>query len=159
MGIEDNYNGATAAMTFFDAYMKTVADDIGMDRAVSLLTKMCETLGEMQGQMMKTQTGPEEIDAIAAWNLVKSIPEGIGISSEIVVESPQEIVFKMGKCPVYAAGQMLGLDSDTIETLCRNGSTRLMHNATRQLNSNLSYELRKFRSGLNDFCEEAIVQK
>jgi L-2-amino-thiazoline-4-carboxylic acid hydrolase len=158
MGIEDTYNGATAAMTFFNAYIKTVADEIGMDRAVNLFTKMCETTGAMQGKMMKEQAGTEEIDAKAAWSLVKTVPEGIGISSEVIEESPQEVVVKLSKCPVYTAGQMIGLDAETIETMCRNGSAKLMHTATKELNPNLSYQLRKFRSGPDDFCEEAIVQ-
>lgn len=155
MGHEDTYNGATAAMTFFNAYIKTVADEIGMDQAVNLFNKMCVTIGAMQGKMMKEQAGTEEIDAKTAWSLVKTIPEGIGISSEVIEESSQEVVVKLNKCPVYAAGQMLGLD---VETMCRNGSARLMHTATKELNPNLSYQLRKFRSGPDDFCEEAIVQ-
>ncbi len=158
MGMEDTYNGATAAMTFFNSYLKTVADEIGMKRAVELFAKMCTTTGSMQGQMMKEQAGTDEIDAKAAWSIVKAIPEGIGISSEIIAESPQEVVVKLHNCPVYTAGQMLGLDAETIETMCRKGSAQLMHNATKELNPNLSYQLRKFRSGPDDFCEEAIVQ-
>ena len=50
MGMEDVFNGAKSAMTFYDAYLKTVAEEIGMDQAVSLHTKMFETMGEMQGQ-------------------------------------------------------------------------------------------------------------
>jgi hypothetical protein len=159
MGMEDTLNGATAAMTFFNSYIKTVADEIGMERAVDLHTKMCKTTGAMQGQMMKEQAGIEEIDAKAAWSIVKAIPEGIGISSEVIEESPQEVVVKLHKCPVYTAGQMLGLDAETIETMCRNGSAQLMHAATKELNPNLSYQLRKYRSGPDDFCEEAIVQE
>ena len=75
----------------------------------------------------------------------------------MIEESLQEVVVKLSKCPVYTAAQMLGLDSETIETMCRNGSAQLMHTATKELNPNLSYQLRKFRSGPDDFCEEAIV--
>ena len=159
MGIEDTYNGAVSAMTFFNAYIQTVAEEIGMDKAVGLYTKMCENMGAMQGEMLKEKAGQEEIDAKAAWSLVKAIPEGIGISSEIISESPQEVVVKLDRCPVFSAGLMLGLDADAIETMCRNGSAKLMHTCTRQLNPNLNYQLRKFRTGPDDFCEEAIVQE
>jgi len=67
-------------------------------------------------------------------------------------------VVKSGRCPLYSAGQMLGLDNNTLETMCRNGSARLMDTITKELNPNLSYQLRKFRSGDDDFCEEAIIQ-
>jgi hypothetical protein len=53
---------------------------------------------------------------------------------------------------------MLGLDNNTIETMCRNGAARLMDTMTKELNPNLSYQLRKFRSDEDDFCEEAIIQ-
>jgi ethanolamine ammonia-lyase large subunit len=149
-------------MTFMNAYIKTVAEEIGMDRAVSLLTKMCESMGAMQGKMLKEKAGAEELDAVAAWSIVKTVPEGIGIGAEVIKESPNEIVFKTGRCPLYSAGQMLGLDNNTIETtietMCRSGAARLMDTITKELNPNLSYQLRKFRSGEDDFCEEAIIQ-
>ena len=51
MGMEDVFNGAKSALTFYDAYLKTVGEEIGMDKAVSLHTKMFETMGEMQGSI------------------------------------------------------------------------------------------------------------
>ena len=91
MAIEDTYNGATAAMTFMNAYIKTVAEEIGMDKALGLLTIMCESMGTMQGKILKEQAGADELDAKAAWSLVKSIPVGIGIGAEVIKESQQEI--------------------------------------------------------------------
>jgi hypothetical protein len=158
MGTEDTLNGATAAMTLFNAYMGTVAEEIGMDRAGSLFTKMCENMGAMQGKMMKEQTGTEEIDTKTAWSLVKNVPESLGISSEVVEESPQEVVVKLGKCPIYSSAEMLGMDAETIETMCRTGSAKLMDTVVKQLNPNLSHQLRKFRSSADDFCEEAIIK-
>jgi len=158
MGTEDTLNGATAAMTLLNAYMGTVAEEIGMDRAGSLFTKMCENMGVMQGKMMKEQAGTEEIDTKTAWSLVKNVPENIGISSEVIEESPQEVVVRLGKCPVYSGAETLGIDPKTIETMCRTGSAILMNTAVKQLNPNLSHQLRKFRSSADDFCEEAIVQ-
>ena len=158
MAIEDTYNGATAAMTFMNAYIKTVAEEVGMDKALGLLTIMCESMGTMQGKILKEQAGADELNAKAAWSLVKSVPVGIGIGAEVIKESQQEIVIKAGRCPLYSSGQMLGFDNQTMETMCRKGSARLMDTMTKELNPNLRYELRKFRSGADDFCEEAIIQ-
>ena len=158
MGMEDVFNGAKSSMTFYDAYLKTVAEEIGMDRALSLHTKMHETMGTMQGEMIKEQSGIEEIDTKTALSLAKSIPESLGISMEVVEESPKSVVFKVGKCPIYEAAQMMGMDEETIETLCRNGAIRFMDTVTKQLNPNFSYQLQRFRSGADDFCEEVIVQ-
>ena len=77
---------------------------------------------------------------------------------EVVDEDPQRISFKVSKCPIYEAAQMMGVDAKTIETLCRNGPVRFMDTMTKQLNPNFSYQLKRFRSGADDFCEEEIVQ-
>jgi len=62
-------------MMFFDAFANAVAKEIGMERTLGLMTKTCETMGAMQGKMMKEQVGTKEIDAKAAWSLVKTAPE------------------------------------------------------------------------------------
>ena len=156
--MDDVFNGAKSAMTFYDAYLKTVAEEIGKDQAISLHKMMFETMGEMQGKIIKEQAGNEEIDTKAALSLTKSAPESIGISMEVVDEDPQRISFKVSKCPIYEAAQMMGVDAKTIETLCRNGPVRFMDTMTKQLNPNFSYQLKRFRSGADDFCEEEIVQ-
>jgi len=155
--MEDTFNGALSAMMFYNGYINTVAEELGMDRALSLTTKMCETMGVMQGQMMKEQAGDKEMDPKAAWELIKTVPESLGISMEVIEESPQMIVTKVGKCPIYTAAQMLGMDGKAIENLCRSGAARFMDTVTKQLNPNLSHQLRKFRSSPDDFCEEAVV--
>jgi len=158
MGIEDTFNGAMTAFTLFHAYLNAVAEEISMERALQLQTKVCETMGAMQGQMMKEQASTEEVDIKAAVPIVKSVPESFGISMEVLEENPQSVVFKVGRCPVYEASQLLGMDAKTIEAVCRAGGAKLMAAVTRQLNPNFSYELRKFRSSADDFCEEALVQ-
>lgn len=157
MAIEDVFDGAKTGLTLFDAYLNTVAQEIGMERAIALMTKTCETMGAMQGQMLKEQSGIAEFDAKAAWPLLKTIPESFGISKAEIEESPQKVVVNVGRCPVYEAAQMLGMDAKTIEGMCRAGPGRLMDTAAKQLNPNLDYRLRKFRLGSDDFCQEEVV--
>jgi len=157
MAIEDTFNGAKNAFTLFFAYLNTVAQEIGMERALALNTKMWEAMGAARGKMMKEQSDIKEFDARAAHSLTKSVPENIGISMEVLEESPQRVVTKTGKCPLYEACQVVGLDAKTIEARCRTGSVRFMDAAVKQLNPNLNYRLRKHRSGPDDFCEEEIV--
>ncbi len=158
MAIEDTFNGAKNAMTHYLAYFNTVAQEIGMERALALITKTDEALGAKTGKMIKEQAGAEELDAKAAASLARNaIEEGYGISSEVIEESPQRVVFNLGKCPIYEAAQEVGLDAETIEALCRAGGLRLMDTTVKQLNPNLSYQLIKFRSAADNFCEEEIV--
>jgi len=153
----DAFSGAKSAYTGFFAYINAVAQEIGMERAVNIFTKMVENVGAMQGKMMKEKSGIEEFDAKTAFPLVKSVPESLGVSFEVLEESPQKVVFKVPKCSLCAAAQEMGMDAKTIENMCQASSIRLMDTIAKQLNPNLSWQLRKFRSSPDDFCLEELV--
>lgn len=86
--------------TWYLAYQNTVAQEIGIERAVALGTKMCEAMGAMQGKMAKEQAGIEEFNAKTAYPLIKNSVEGIGISPEVIEESPQKVVARAYRCPI-----------------------------------------------------------
>lgn len=151
---EEVFNAARNGFTFLEAYINTVAQEIGMERALGLLTKMCEGVGTMQGQLLKKQAGVEEADAKTGGALVRTVPESLGIAIEVIEESSEKAVWKCGRCSVYEAAQMLGMDA---KSFCRAGSSRFMDTAAKQLNPNLSMQVLKFRSSADDFCEEAVV--
>ena len=157
MAIEDVFNGAKTALMFYDAYINTVAQEIGVERATGLVTKMAENMGTMQGKMMKGQAGTKECDAKAAWSLLRTFPEGLGLGFEVLQESPQRVLVKCAKCSVYEAAQMLGMDAKTIEHMCHASSERFMDSFAKQLNPRLSFRVTKFRSPSDDFCEEETV--
>ena len=157
MTTKDTFNGAKNAYIEFFAYINTVAQEMGQERAFALKSKTSEVMGAMQGQMMKAQACPAACDVKDAALLAQEAIKELGICSETVVESPQEVVFKVAQCPLYEAAQALGLDAETIETLCRAGAIRFMDATVKQLNPNLHYQLRKFRVAADDCCEEAIV--
>jgi hypothetical protein len=66
-------------------------------------------------------------------------------------------MIKIRRCPVYEAGLSLGMDAKTIEVGCRASSIHYMDAITKQLNPNLSYQLTKFRSAADGYCEEVVV--
>jgi len=157
MAIEDAFMGSRTALMLFDAYVNTVAQEIGRKRAVALMAKMCESIGAMRGKMMKEQSGIKEFDAKTAWSLVKSLKDILGESHEVLEESSQRVLVRNGRCPFYEAAQTLAMDANTIETSCHAGPMRLMDSVVKQLNPNLNLQVRKFRSTPEDFCEEEIV--
>ena len=157
MAIEDTFNGAKNESSFFYAYFNAVAQEIGMERALALNTKMAEVMGANMGKMIKEQAGVEEFDAKTAASLARKFSEGIGGITEVIEESPQKAVIKYGRCPGYEAAQEVGLDAKTIEAECRAGALRVLDTMVKQLNPDLNYKLTKFRSSADDFCEEEIV--
>lgn len=85
--------------------------------------------------------------------------EGFG-SSDIVLDvleaSPTAIRWKVGRCPDYEGLQKAGLDNKTVECHCRCGEKR-WEGLVKQLNPNLIFKMRTFRSKPDDFSEEEIV--
>lgn len=157
MANEDAFNAARSAMMLYNAYLKTVGQDIGMDRAIGLHTKMCEEMGAKQGKILKDQAGQKQLDAKAVASLINKIPESFGMESQLIEGTPEKVVFRIGRCPVYEAGQMLGMDAKIIESLCRAGPMRMMSASAKQFNPKLSFQIRKFRSSAQDSCEEGVV--
>ena len=158
MATEDKLEGARNGLAFSYAYMNMVGQEIGMERAIALSAKVDEMMGDAQGKMMKEQLGGKDIDINAATTMaLNTIKDGFGITSEVIERSPERMVVRCSRCPVYEAAQSVGIDTGTIETLCRTGSLKFMDAMVKQLNPNLSYRLTKFRSAADDFCEEAIV--
>ncbi len=153
----DAFNAATSAFTMFNAYVQAVGQEIGQERAVSLVTKTFENMAIQQARMMKEQSGMEEFDAKTAFSLLSNVPKTIGIQMELVEDTPQKVVAKSSKCPIYEAAQAMGIDHAAIEHMCRSGPGRFMDTVAKQLNPGLSHNLRKFRSRPDDCCEEELT--
>ena len=157
VGPDNVFNAAKAGYTFLHAYINTVAQEIGRERAIGLMTKMFENVGVMRGKVIKERAGNKEFDANAAWLPIKTSKDTIGQTYEAVEESPQRVVVRNGRCPTYEAARALGMDNKTIESVCRVGPVRGMAAVVKQLNPNLNVRLEKFRSTPDDFCEEVIT--
>ena len=158
MAIEDTFNGAKSGLTFLNAYINTVAEAIGEKQAHALETTTCQALGTAQGMMIKEQIGIDKFDLKTSSQVLQNlIEEGFGIHSEVIEETPQKIKINVGRCPVYESMQALGMDGKAIEASCRGGSLGFMDAVAKQLNPDLGYELVKFRSSADDYCEEAVV--
>ena len=158
MATTDTLRGATNAFTFVFAYINTVGQEIGMEKAIALDAEMCAMMGAAQGQAIKAQAGLGEIDlATAAALSDASIEEGLGIVSEVIEKNAQRIVSRVDRCPLYEAAQMLGMDNATIEAMCRAGALRYMDTMVKQWNPNLSYRLKEFRSSADGHCIEEVV--
>jgi hypothetical protein len=160
MASADIFSGAKNAFTFHYAYLNTVAQEIGMERAIALDARVSEMMGAAQGQAIKAQAGLDEIDLEKAAALANaSIEEGFGISSELrqTEESADRIVFRCGRCPVYEAAEAAGMDHETIEAMCRASAIHYMDTMVKQWNPNLSYRQREFRSSADGRCVEELV--
>jgi hypothetical protein len=158
MATTDTLHGATNAFTFYFAYLNGVAQEIGMEQAITLDAQVSEMMGAAQGQAIRDQAGLDDIDLATGAALANAaIEEGLGISSEALEKSAYRIVSRVGRCPIYEAAQAVGMDNESIEAVCRAGALRYMDTMVKQWNPNLSYRLREFRSSADGHCIEEVV--
>ncbi|MEE9379242.1 MAG: hypothetical protein V3V33_14555 [Candidatus Lokiarchaeia archaeon] len=147
------------AFLFFNGFYNSVVNEVGEEKALNLLEDMGKAMGIMQGKMLKSQLRRDKIKEVTpsiAGPLTSGVIAGLGIETETIEESPEKISFKINKCPVYEATKLMGLDP---ETMCRHSAMPFMNTIVKQLDPNLGYELEKYRSGPDDFCQESIVLK
>lgn len=157
MASADTFSGAKNAFTYMFAYVNTVGEDIGMERALNLDTKMCMAMGTAQGMAMKEQAGMEPSSPQVVASLTERfLEDGLGITSQTLEEDAQKRLFKVGRCPLYEAAEALGMDNASIESLCRSGAIQFMDSLVKQLNPALSYQLREFRSSAEESCIEGM---
>jgi len=157
MSLEDTFNGAKNAFILLDGFIGTVVKEIGEEKAYDMVETTCQNIGAIQGKMSKSQARREKMKEMNPRNasiLAADAIKGFGIQAQILKESDEKVSIKVGKCPVYEAAKMMGLDP---EPLCRRSAIPFMNSLVKQLNPDFHYELEKFRTGQDDFCEESIA--
>lgn len=159
MSLIDSFNGAKIAYTDYFSYINTVIKDLGMEHTCALLTISDEARGTNAGKDIKEHSGGKEFDAIETAKTILSMANEIGAVDDVLEQSPNKVVTvtRFGNCPLYEAAKAAGFDDTTIEQLCHAGSLRFFDTMVKQLNPDLSYQLRKFRSVEDGGCVEEIV--
>ena len=157
METNETFKGAKAAFTFHHLYLTMVAKELGLAKAIDLESQMCENTGKLQGKYIKINSGIRAFDPKTAYSLLKAVPEGYGMATEIMEEGANKVKFKCHHCALYEGASEAGLDERARQRICRNGSIRYMNSMVKQLNPRLSYRLAKYRIAADDFCVEEIV--
>lgn len=157
---EDIFSGARNAFIGYFALFNAISNELGKERAAILLSEANKASATEMAQRYKEQMGDNELDIQTAATMARNaIDESYGISSEVTEDNPERIVFRIGKCSVFEAGQAAGMSPETIEAQCRAGAVTYMNTLVNQLNPNLGYELVKCRTTSDGYCEEAIIRK
>jgi hypothetical protein len=158
MSYEDKLKAATNVFTLHYAYINGVAREIGIDKAEAIDTDTCRMMGSARGKIIKEKANLDQFTTEAAAQAArKSIEEDFGIISKPVEESPNRVVVKCERCPVYDGASAVGMDPDWIEAQCRKAPIGYMDALVKELNPKLSYRLRKHRTSAEGTCEEEIV--
>lgn len=154
MSQDEVFISAKALSEIWCKYVEAISKEIGRERALDILTRVCEDLALHQAQVIREQT-EMQFNAKTAYTVFRDIAErALGVSPEILEESPEKVRGRVDKCPVYEACQLWGID---VESICRAGLPRFMDATLKHLNPRLSYRCFEYRSDVNDHCEHAIL--
>ena len=158
MAVADTFRGAKSGLAFLFAYQNTVAQEVGMERALVLNRKMVEALGRAQGKDLKERVDIQEIPPKLAGSLAgEFLEQALGIRAQPVEGSVEKAVIEVGRCPIYEAAEVLGMENAEIEALCRAGSIPYMDALIKQFNPYLDYDLGRFRASADGSCIEMIM--
>lgn len=155
---EKVYDSLKSSFTILAAYVNSVAREIGMKRALRILSKTFENMALFDGMELRNQSDVEYFDAKTAMPILNSLPERLGLKVEVVESNPIEAIMRIKDCPFYQAAKIVGLDP---QLFCENGLHKYFETVVQQLNPELHFEIDHFKDihDKEDICEEAIVLK
>ena len=117
MSSKEVFTAAVGWMKMYGDFLREVVAEIGLPRTIELHTKHGETFGAMFVDGLKKMGGftPE-----AMGKLIDQAYLPMGLINLESKATPDTLVVKNGKCPVYEGFKMAGLDDETIDKLCTN---------------------------------------
>jgi hypothetical protein len=154
---EETYNASKYVFTRFGRYFKDTSEIIGIERAIDIFTQYGKRDGEVSAQMLEDEWKDKELDLTVIGTMWKDYYEGIGYENKIEV-APTSIMFKMDKCPFYAGFVEAGVKHEDIEKMCRLNN-KGYGSKLKLFDSNAGSRIVKFRSDIDDYCEEEITLK
>ncbi len=145
------FNAAKNMASMYGAFFKTVAQEIGMDRAIALQRKVGETFGPEMAEMLK------EPDLNKLASQINEMNTRSGTIAEINVE-PTKIVTKVLKCPFYEGLKAAGIGHEEIRACCQYMSEGT-YDSLRNILPNITGSILRFRSSADELCIEEIQVK
>jgi hypothetical protein len=117
MAKEDAFNATMNSWSMYGGLFKTIADDVGLEKALEYHAKQGEPFGMMIGETLKQQLGDKKPTTEVLKAILQPSMESFGFDPELNV-SPTEISLKIPRCPFYEGFKMAGFDHETIGKTC-----------------------------------------
>jgi hypothetical protein len=147
----DVFNATKNGFTTYGKFFKTVADEIGMERALELHSSVYTDYGHMINQIYREQTVEE------ASGTIGGILGSMGYEADIST-TEDTVVVNNSKCPEYEGYKEAGLDHEVIKKLCL-ASIDSIDSTLKKLGSSGSVKISKYRTGSDDYCIENFKVK
>jgi len=154
MSREQIYTATKGTFSLLGGFLKDVAQEIGMDKALAVYANQGETFGKMLTGMIKEKLGDKDLDTPTVAAVLANATDGLGFTVRIE-ESPTSVKMEATRCPIYDGFREAGLDHETIESICSRVSV-VQQAAMRRAYPQLSWCVR-FRSAPDQPCIEEFA--
>ena len=116
MSDEEIFTAAVGWANLYGEFLREVIAEIGLPRTITLEGKTGENGGAMFVSELK-KLGAFNPEALG--KMMEQAYKPLGIINLEIVVTPDSLVEKNGRCPVYEGFKMAGLDDETIYKICR----------------------------------------
>ena len=117
MAREDVYNGVAGAFSMYGGLLKDVAQEIGMESALTLHAKQGVHFGAQVAGAIHAGLGGGELTIEAVTEVISGLTDGFGMDPEVEM-TPSSVAFTHANCPIYDGLKMAGWEHDDIEAAC-----------------------------------------
>ena len=155
---EEVFQATKKIYGLYGAFFKTVAQEVGIEKALALHTHAHEEQGIASGKMLKEKMGDQGLDIQRLASVLRESNLSIGIDSELAHANSSSALFRNSRCPIYDGYRMGGLEDETAEALCQKGATAKLGSMLKQLGPNITYRLKHYRVKPDQSCEEEILR-
>ena len=156
MAQDEVFKVATKLFGQYGAFFKVVAQEVGMEKALDLHVKAHEDQGIASGKMLKETIDNEKADIQKISSILRESNLSIGIDSNLEQSNSTLALFKNFRCPMYDGYRAGWLDDETAEALCQKGAPAKLGTMLKQIDPNITYKLKSYRSKPDEACEEEI---
>lgn len=149
------FNGMVVDYAAMYGFVEELGNTIGKEKAWEAFGQYGERLGREETDRLRQTHGVGGDDAHAArrlWDAAIEV-ENAGMQYEVISETDDRLVMKIGSCFVYNAAKKAGLVPHEV---CPFAGPRLAHAMFKQLDPRLGERIVKYRTRANDFCVAEI---
>jgi hypothetical protein len=149
------FNGMVVDYAALYGFVEELGKTIGKEKAWDAFAKYSERLGSEETDRLRETHGVSGDDAHAArrlWDAAIEV-ENAGMQYEVVSETDDKLVLKIGSCFVYNAAKKAGLEPHEV---CPFAGPRLANAMFKRLDERLGERIVKYRTHANDYCVAEI---
>lgn len=157
MARQEDTTGVHRAYAVLFAYIIATIEELGSEKAFTVLSKVVEERGKADGRALIRRLGIQGTDLDAGLTVYSAFLTDGGIPHR-VEKTKDKALIRISQCPMYTAYYSSGLACDwLVEAMCKNVALPLVTSVLKQVNPQFKAEIRRFKTSSEDYCLEELV--